>query len=121
MDVGIRGPDRAAALAGMGMTPEIAATMAAAMDDEMGRCILALYRDAEHGMADVLPRLVAADLPPGLVVNPTEDPYVSSALGSEVARALGARELRLDGLGHWWMTIDPAAAAEGLVEFWSSR
>jgi pimeloyl-ACP methyl ester carboxylesterase len=112
---------RATALAAMGMSPEIAGVMAAAMDAEMGRCILALYRDAEQAIADVLPRLVAGDLPPGLIIDPTEDPYVSSELGREVARALGARELRLDGLGHWWMTTDPGRAADGLVEFWSTR
>jgi hypothetical protein len=35
------------------------------------------------------------------------------------ARA-GAREEVLDGLGHWWMTQDPARAADVLVGFWKS-
>jgi pimeloyl-ACP methyl ester carboxylesterase len=64
-------------------------------------------------------RVFAADRPPGLVINATADAYVSTELGSEVAARLGARELRLEGLGHWWMTEDPGSAADGLVEFWS--
>jgi pimeloyl-ACP methyl ester carboxylesterase len=36
------------------------------------------------------------------------------------ARA-GARVEVLDGLGHWWMTQDPAVAARVLVDFWSAH
>jgi len=35
------------------------------------------------------------------------------------ARA-GARVAVLDGLGHWWMTEDPARGAAALTEFWAT-
>jgi pimeloyl-ACP methyl ester carboxylesterase len=112
--------DRTALFTGMGVAPEIARTLAEGVDEEMGRCILALYRDAvQPAVSDLGARLFAADPPPGLVINATADSYVSPDLGSEVTTLLGAGELRLEGLGHWWMTEDPARAADGLVEFWS--
>lgn len=112
--------DRTALFTGMGVSPEIASALANGVDEEMGRCILALYRDAaQPAMSELGSRLFATDLPPGLVINATADPYVSPGLGSEVAGLLGARELPLPDLGHWWMTEDPAQAADGLVKFWS--
>lgn len=112
--------DRAAMFAGMGIPQEAAEALAAGVDAAMGNCILALYRDAaQPAMAALGRRVFAADTPPGLVVSATADPYVPLELGQEVATRLGAGELRLEGLGHWWMTEDPAAAADGLVAFWS--
>jgi pimeloyl-ACP methyl ester carboxylesterase len=112
--------DRTALFTGMGVAPEIAGALAAGVDEQMGRCILAFYRDAaQPAVSELGARVFAADRPPGLVINATADAYVSTELGSEVAARLGARELRLEGLGHWWMTEDPGSAADGLVEFWS--
>jgi hypothetical protein len=54
------------------------------------------------------------------VLQPTADPYDDAARSGEVATRLGARTHRLDGLGHWWMLQDPAAAAAALRSFWSS-
>ncbi len=113
--------DRTALFASMGVSPEIASALAAGVDEQMGRCILALYRDAaQPALAEMGKRVFAAERRPGLVITATSDPYVSTQLGSEVATRLGADELRLDGLGHWWMTEDPASAATGLAEFWTN-
>lgn len=112
--------DRAALFSGMGISADISAALAAGIDEEMGRCILALYRDAaQPALSSLAERVFAADKPRGLVIDPTADPYVSSELSTDVARRLGAGVLRLDDLGHWWMTEDPATAADGLVAFWS--
>ena len=114
--------ERAAMFAGMGITQDVADALAAGVDEAMGACILALYRDAaQPAMAELGSRVFAADTPPGLVITATEDGYVSTVLGAEVAKRVGADVLELEGLGHWWMTEDPATAADGLVAFWSAR
>ena len=61
------------------------------------------------------------DIPaPGLVVVPSDDPFLSSAAARRAADAAGARVAELDGLGHWWMVDDPARGAAMLEDFWSS-
>ncbi len=112
--------DRRAAYEGIGLPTDIAASMAEAFDDEMGRCILGLYRAAaQPALADLGRRIGAVALPPGLVIDATDDPYVASELGATMADRLEAERLRLDGQGHWWMTQDPGPAADGLLAFWS--
>lgn len=112
--------ERQVAYEGLGLPPGVAGPMAEAFDDDMGRCILALYRGAPTAvMADLGRRLGEADLPPGLVIDATEDAYVSSALTGQMAEPLGAERLTLEGRGHWWMVEDPAGAAEGLLAFWA--
>jgi pimeloyl-ACP methyl ester carboxylesterase len=114
--------DRIALIQAVGVTPDAAASFADAFDEEMGRCILALYRSAAQ------PEMVAwghdaeaASARPGLVLAPTEDPYTGGAeLSRRVAVRMGARHESLDGLGHWWMLGDPARGARVLEEFWAS-
>jgi pimeloyl-ACP methyl ester carboxylesterase len=106
---------------GLGLPTDVAASMAEAADEEMGRCVLALYRAAVPPyLADTGAKVLAADLPPGLVINATDDAYVSADLASELLPRLGASELRLEGNGHWWMAEAPEQAAAGLAAFWSS-
>ncbi len=85
-------------------------------------CILPLYRSgAQPTMADLGLELAAADLPPGLALDPSEDPYVGPAgRAAEVADRLGAGHAPMDGAGHWWMCEHPAEAAELLTAFWTS-
>ena len=113
--------DRAEAYVGLGLPQSVALPMAAATDEEMGRCILDLYRAAaQQALVELGQRLLArSDLPPGLAIVATDDAYVAGDLGAEVAARLGADQLVLDGNGHWWMTEDPATAAQGLIDFWS--
>ncbi len=96
-------------------------SVAAGLDADMGRCILALYRDAtQPAMADLGARVEASDLPPGLGIAATADPYVSLLQVEAMIDRLGAATLTLEGRGHWWMIEDPEAAARGLIDFWSA-
>ena len=112
--------DRAAMLAGVGMTEEAAASCAEAFTlDGMGRCILALYRSAaQPKMAEWGAELAAAERRPGLVVIATEDHYTGGeAMARRSAERFGADVVVLPGLGHWWMLEDPAAGAAVLRPF----
>lgn len=105
----------------LGLPESIAADMAAAMDADMGRAILALYRSSpEPELQALAADLAAADHGPGLIITATDDAYVAADLARPVAERLGVDELVLDGQGHWWMVGDPERAADGLVAFWSS-
>ena len=113
--------DRATAYGGLGLPDDVAASLAVAFDDEMGRCILALYRAATtEALAEIADRLAARTHSNGLIIDPSDDPYVASALAAPVAERLGAGMLPLDGQGHWWMVSDPDGAAAGLIDFWNS-
>ncbi|MBV9174712.1 MAG: alpha/beta hydrolase, partial [Chloroflexi bacterium] len=104
---------------GLGMSPDAAARCAAAFNEDMGRCILALYRSAAQ------PRIAnwGADLDqarsrPGLVLIPTEDHFTGGeALARRTATRAGARVEVLTGLGHWWMCQDPRRGATVLRSF----
>jgi pimeloyl-ACP methyl ester carboxylesterase len=113
---------RAELLAAAGVTAEHAAVFAAALDEEMGRCILALYRSAaQPAMIEWGRDAEAARARPGLVVSPSEDPFVGGhGLARPMADQMGARFVELDGLGHWWMLHDPARGARVLTEFWAA-
>ena len=118
--VGLTTEERAELFAGLGLPADIAASMAAAADATMGRCILELYRGADpEVMQDVADRLAAAERRPTLIIDATGDPYVSTELVPAVVERLGAEVLRLEGNGHWWMVEDPDTAADGLVAFWN--
>jgi pimeloyl-ACP methyl ester carboxylesterase len=113
--------ERTTAYEGLGAPPSIARAMAEGADEEMGRCILALYRSAaQPALAAVGAELLDVDLPPMLAVVASDDPYVSASQCSAMAERLGADQLTLDGAGHWWMFDHAGRAADGLVNFWSS-
>jgi pimeloyl-ACP methyl ester carboxylesterase len=116
------GPDaRAGSLRGAGVPEAGAVTLAAAFDATMGGCILDLYRSAlPNPYADWGTDLDRPAPAPGLVLQPTADPFDDPARSGEVAARLGARTERLEGLGHWWMLQEPAAAAGVLGSFWGS-
>lgn len=111
---------RQEAYEGLGLPAGIASSMALAADEEMGRCVLGLYRGAaQPALAELGRELSDAALPPGLVLDATDDPYVASELGVRMVDRLGANHLRLEGQGHWWMAEDPTVAVDGLLAFWS--
>jgi hypothetical protein len=104
--------DRASMFESLGMTPEVAAAVASASDETMGRCILSLYRSAaQPAMARLGDGLGAAATRPGLVIIPTEDQYTGGEARArwsarrakaEVAVLPGARSLVDDpGPGRW--------------------
>lgn len=113
---------RAARLESLGVTPHVAAQLAAGFDEQMGRCILPLYRSAAQPvMAELGARLGAAAARPGLAIMPTGDPYVGTPDMHLAAAALaGARPAVIQGAGHWWMVEHPKEGAAALTEFWAS-
>jgi pimeloyl-ACP methyl ester carboxylesterase len=112
---------RAERLASLGLGGA-ARPVAAAIDAEMGRCILALYRSAVQPTL----RIWGRDLPkaasrPGLVILATEDQYTGGeALARRSAERASARVAVLHGRGHWWMCEDPAQGAAMLEQFFAS-
>jgi pimeloyl-ACP methyl ester carboxylesterase len=114
--------DRTAFLASLMPSPDVAERLADAFNATTGRCILALYRSAaQPAMAKAGERLPEAAQRPGLVVIPTEDPYVGTEkMARASAERAGADVAVLDGLGHWWMVEDPQRGAGVLTRFWSS-
>lgn len=114
--------DKVAMFTGLGLPSDLADELAGAVDHDMGRCILGLYRSAaQPAVGELGDRLGTVDLPPGLVIDAVLDTYVSSELGNDIAIRLGAEVLRLDGRGHWWMVDDIAPVADALVAFWSAH
>ncbi len=114
--------DRAAGLASLGMTPEVARAVANAFNDEMSRCILSLYRSASQpAMARWGEELPAAAARPGLVLIPTEDTFTGGEDRARVSAARAEAEVEvLDQLGHWWMLQDPVRGADALRSFWAA-
>ena len=114
--------DRAARMIGLGMTPDIAASLAAAQGPEMGRAVLLLYRSARQpAIAEAGRALANAAARPGLSILATEDPYVGSdEMRRRAADRAGAQTETLDGLGHWWMVQDPDRGAAMLSRFWET-
>ena len=112
--------DRAGLFESFGVTPEIAASMAAGFTADMGRCILALYRSAaQPALREWGKNFEAAGARPGLVITAADDPFTG---GPEMSRRsadrAGAQFVVLEGVGHWWMAQDPASGARALNEFW---
>ncbi len=105
----------------LGLRADIAASMAQADGDAMGTCILRLYRAAaQPTMSELGQRLIAAERPPGMMIDATDDPYAPSELARQMIEPLGVNHLALEGQGHWWMSSAPGIAADGLIEFWNA-
>ena len=115
--------DRVDFLVGSGMSADIASRVSPGIDEAMGRSILTLYRSAAQPAAATAGRnLEAAAARPGLALLPSEDHFVGTdEQRRRAAVRAGARVEVLDGLGHWWMTQDPAVAARVLVDFWTAN
>ncbi len=106
-------------LASLGMSEAAAAQCASAFDEDMGRCILALYRSAaQPKMAEWGSELSKARTRPGLVIIPTEDHFTGGeALARRTAERADAQVAVLEGLGHGWMCQDPKRGAEAIRAF----
>jgi pimeloyl-ACP methyl ester carboxylesterase len=114
--------DRVPVFASMGIREDVAREIAEEQNDEMGRCILALYRSAaQPAMAELGGRLKTTAQRPGLVLVASEDPYTGTPeMCASVAADLGAATVTLDGLGHWWMFEGAKPAADALVAHWAN-
>ena len=113
--------DKVAMFESFGAPSDIAARMAAAVDQAMGECVLTLYRAGAHPFsADLSARLDGAEPRPAHIISALDDPYVPAALGAATAERLGARHTPLPGQGHWWMITEPDEAADAMKAFWDS-
>ena len=116
--------DRAERLTAFGIPADVADIVAAGQNEEMARCILALYRSAvQPAMANLGRRLADTERRPGLVFIPTEDHFVGTeAMCAEAATSLGAKILTLKGFNHWWMFGEGAAiGADALIAHWGAE
>ena len=104
----------------LGMTDSIARDVKASIDQDMGSCVLALYRDAaQPAMSRLGERLIVNRPPHGLVFIAEQDHFAGSvAMMEEMAEVLDADIARLAQCGHWWMIQNPDAAADHLVRHW---
>lgn len=105
----------------LGMTADVAASVANAVNTVMGDCILGLYRDAaQPALAELGRRAEVLAARPGLMINAENDHYVGTdEMADEMAARAGAQVVRLAGVGHWWMCEDPALGASTLETFWA--
>ncbi len=112
--------DTTALFESLGIANDVATQLAGAVDAEMGRCILALYRSAAQPALSDFGAGMAPPNRPGLVVIATGDHYAGTPdMAAHTAAQLGAETVTLDGPGHWWMLDAPEVAADALVAFWS--
>jgi pimeloyl-ACP methyl ester carboxylesterase len=111
--------DRASVFETFGVPHDEALALAGWADEVMVGCILALYRSAVDVGREWGPdfRNIPA---PGMVVLPSEDPFLSAEGARRAADGAGATVAELDGVGHWWMLQDPARGAGTLESFWAS-
>lgn len=114
--------ERVATLAARGMGEAVAEQVARGQNEAMGRAVIALYTSAAQPvMAELGRDLARASHRPGLALLATEDHAVGTVeQRRRAARRAGAEVATLDGLGHWWMTQDPARGAHALARFWAS-
>jgi pimeloyl-ACP methyl ester carboxylesterase len=113
---------RTATLIERGMGENVASQVAEGQNEDMGRAVLAIYRSAGRpGTAGGGLELERAAVRPGLAVLATADTVVGTEeQRRRTAARAGARIEVLDGLGHWWMSQDPARSASALAAFWAT-
>lgn len=113
--------DRVALYASLGIPSTIGTRLVEAADEEMSRCVLALYRSAaQPALAEWGKSIGQASTRPGLAIVAPNDPFVRSGdLAPVIAGRLGAQIHEMTGQGHWWMLGDPAGAAAALRAFWA--
>jgi pimeloyl-ACP methyl ester carboxylesterase len=105
-------------LAQQGLDAEYAKAVGSKIDGTMKDCILKLYRSATK-VAEDWPML-AAPLPPGLVIFGADDPYVPPRYGERLAERTGAKFVSFAGCSHWWPHQRAAEAAALLNAHWAS-
>ena len=108
--------------ASVGMIGDVGAQLARESNEEMGRCILSLYRSAaQPAMVEWGRDAERAAARPGMALVNLDDPYLRDPeFGKEMGRRMGARVEVVHDMGHWWMLQDPARGAAVLEDFWTS-
>ena len=111
--------ERGGVFEAFGVPHDEAVAIGASIDDTMAASILALYRSATEVGKEWGPEF--HDIPaPGLVLTPADDFLLDAARAQSAAAKAGAPVVELPGVGHWWMTQDPANGAAVLQEFWKN-
>ena len=120
--VAISESDFVAIFSSLGMTADIAGQVKRGINDEMARCILALYRDAaQPRMAELGRQFIAAAPANGLVIVATNDHFAGPAENmTQIAAQVNAKTATIADAGHWWMCEQPQFAASMLMQHWSS-
>ena len=115
--------ERVEMFVGLGLTEDIARSVASGVDAEMGRCILGLYRDAaQPAMSDLGADLATMRTRPGHVLIAENDGYVGTEdMARDTATRAGAGVTLLADVGHWWMVEGPGPGAAALNSFWASE
>ncbi|WP_420443195.1 alpha/beta fold hydrolase [Candidatus Poriferisodalis sp.] len=108
--------------AGLGMGPDVAAAVVPHINADMGRCILALYRDASQpAMSGLGFNIAAAGQRPGLCILAAGDHFTGGGvMHRRVAKRAGARVTELLDVGHWWMCENPGFAAHTVASWMTS-
>jgi predicted alpha/beta hydrolase family esterase len=114
--------DFVAFFSSLGMTADIAGQVKRGINDEMARCILALYRDAtQPRMAELGKQFIAAAPANGLVIVATNDHFAGPAANmTQIAGQVNAKTATIADAGHWWMCEQPQFAASMLMQHWRS-
>ena len=114
--------ERVAFYAGLGMGTEVAEAVVPHIDADMGRCILALYRDAaQPAMAELGFNVAAAGQRPGLCILAAGDHFTGGGvMHRRVAKRAGARVTELLDVGHWWMCEKPGLAGHTVANWLAS-
>jgi pimeloyl-ACP methyl ester carboxylesterase len=118
-NLAIPAEERGAVFEMFGVPHDAAIALGRPLDQTMADCILALYRSALDVGKEWAPDFHDID-PPGRILIPSEDAFLSGDLSRNSAKRTGASVTELDGLGHWWMLQDPARGAAVLEEFWAT-
>jgi pimeloyl-ACP methyl ester carboxylesterase len=119
-NLAIPAEERGAVFELFGVPHDAAIALGKPLDQTMVDCILALYRSALTVGKEWAPDF--HDIaPPGRILVPSEDAFLSADLSRNSARRTGASITELDGLGHWWMLQDPERGAAVLQEFWAAQ
>lgn len=111
--------ERATVFESFGVPRALARQMGGWSDDVMADSVLRLYRSAVDVGREWGPEFLDVARP-GLVVVPSDDPFLSPDGARRAAARAGASVAELEGLGHWWMLQDPARGAAVLETFWTS-
>jgi pimeloyl-ACP methyl ester carboxylesterase len=111
--------ERSAVFELSGVPHEEALRLGAGVDRTMADSILSLYRSAVDVGKEWGPEF--ADVPArGLVLVPSDDPFLKIDSARAAAGRAGASVTELQGVGHWWMLQDPEKGAQVLREFWAT-
>ena len=105
-----------------GVTPTVAALIKSHVNDDMARCILALYRSAaQPALATVGTLFTTEASPNGLATIAPNDHFAGTVYDmKQVAKTVNATTATIDDAGHWWMCSHPEQAASILIEHWAS-